>query len=237
MFFVLPYDTKLGGGRAINDNLYKYFKAEPTAITRQGGIMKFLESLLSEETLKELNEKLGADLVKSVDDKLGDFKISAGKEKLIPKSVYDTDKNELKQQIENRDKQLKELADKVKDNDSLSQEIEALRASNKKDKEDYESRLTAQAQSHAYDKALAGFKPKNVKALSGVIDKSKLVYKEQDGEFIVEGLKEQVEALKKTDSYLFEGTTPTPNPQNPQDPDPNVDDAKLRSYFGLDAKK
>lgn len=199
--------------------------------------MKFLQSLLSEETLKELNEKLGQDLVNQVNDKLGDFKINAGKEKLIPKTVYDTDKAELKQLLEDRDKQLKDLSGKVKDNEELSAQIKALQDANKLSIADYEAKLTAQSQKYAYEKALSGFKPRNINALDGVIDKSKLVYKESNGGYEISGLQEQVEALKKTDAYLFEGYQPnTPNPQNKDNlnkPTDKVADNDLRACFNL----
>jgi len=133
--------------------------------------MKFLKDLLSDETFNELNEKLGDDLVKQVDEKLGNFKVSAGKEKLIPKAVFDTEKAELKKQLEQRDTQLNELLGKVKDNDSLTLQIKEMKEANDKITADYEAKLKAQSQTYAYEKALADFKPKNLKALDGVIDK------------------------------------------------------------------
>ena len=197
--------------------------------------MKFLANLLSEETLKELNEKLGDDLIKQVDEKLGDYKISAGKEKLIPKAVYDNDKAELKKLLDERDAQLKDLSTKAKDNEALTAQIKELQESNKQSIADYEAKLTAQSQKHAYDNALASYKPKNINALNGVIDKSKLVYKEVNGEYTIEGLEDQIIALKKSDAYLFEGTTPTtPNPQNHNNLDkPHDADNALRESFGL----
>ena len=223
------------GCRAIIGKLNKYFTAEPTATTRQGGIMKFLQNLLSEETIKELNEKLGEDLVKQVDEKIGDYKINPGKEKLIPKTVYDTDKAELKKLLDDRDSQLKDLSNKAKDNEGLVAQIKTLQDANKQSIADYEAKLTAQSQKYAYEKALAGFKPRNINALDGVIDKSKLSYKENNGEFSVEGLNEQIEALKKSDAYLFEGSMPTtPNPQNHNNLDKPTDaDNALREAFGL----
>lgn len=199
--------------------------------------MKFLHSLLSEETIKELNEKLGDDLVKQVDEKLGEYKVNAGKEKLIPKNVYDADKAELKKLLDERDTQLKELAGKVKDSDSLSLQIKNLQDANKQSIADYEAKLTEQSQRFAFEKALGGAKSKNVKALEGLIDKSKLVYKESNGDYEIEGLKDQIEALRKSDAYLFEGNVPTtPNPQNHNNlnntPHPSQD-SELRAMFGL----
>lgn len=199
--------------------------------------MKFLYSLLSEETLKELDEMLGEDLVKQVDEKLGEYKVNAGKEKLIPKNVYDTDKAELKKQIDDRDTQLKDLLEKVKDSDNLTLQIKNLQDANAQSKADYEKRLSEQSQRFAFEKVLSGAKSKNVKALEGLIDKSKLVYKESNGDYEIEGLKDQIEALKKSDAYLFEGNVPTtPNPQNHNNlntaPHPSQD-SQLRAMFGL----
>lgn len=197
--------------------------------------MKFLQSLLSEETIKELNEKLGEDLVKQVDEKVGDYKINPGKEKLIPKTVYDTDKAELKKLLDDRDVQLKDLSTKVKDNESLASQIKTLQDANKQSITEYEAKLTAQSQKFAYERALAGFKPRNINALDGVIDKTKLTYKENNGGYDIDGLNEQIEALKKSDAYLFEGYQPnTPNPQNHNNLDtPQDADNSLREAFGL----
>lgn len=71
--------------------------------------MKFLTELLSEKTLNEIKTVLGEDLIKQVDEKLGDYKINVAEEKLIPKVVFDTDKSNLRKQLEERDTQLAEL--------------------------------------------------------------------------------------------------------------------------------
>lgn len=200
--------------------------------------MKFLKDLLSDETYNELNEKLGDDLVKQVDEKLGNFKISTGKEKLIPKTVFDTEKAELKKQLEQRDTQLNELLGKVKDNDSLTLQIKEMKEANSKITADYEAKLKAQSQTYAYEKALADFKPKNLKALDGVIDKSKIVYKDENGEIKIDGLSEQIDALKKSDAYLFEGNQQSaPIPQNSNNLNKATgDDSALLDAFGLEAE-
>lgn len=201
--------------------------------------MKFLKDLLSDETFNELNEKLGDDLVKQVDEKLGNFKVSAGKEKLIPKAVFDTEKAELKKQLEQRDTQLNELLGKVKDNDSLTLQIKEMKEANDKITADYEAKLKAQSQTYAYEKALADFKPKNLKALDGVIDKSKIVYKDENGEIKIDGLSEQIDALKQSDAYLFEGNSQSaPNPQNSNNFNKSKEvDTDLLDAFGLEAEK
>lgn len=202
--------------------------------------MKFLSKLLGEETLNELKGKLGDDLVKSINEKLGDYAIDTGKAKLIPKTVYDEDKASLKTQIEERDKQLADLKKAAKDNEEFKTKIEELENLNKTNKANYEKTLTETRQKFAYESALSGVKAKNPKALAGLIDASKITYKDNGaGGYTVEGLTEQIDALKKSDAYLFEGYTQgTPNPQNEPQPKPNVEaDAKLRAAFGLAPKQ
>ncbi len=200
--------------------------------------MKFLEKFLSDETIKELNTKLGDDLVGQINAKLGDYSIDIGKEKLIPKVVFDADKKALKDQLAERDSQLKELKEKAKDNADLTAKIAELETANKNSKTAYEKSLMETKQTYAYETALAGVKAKNVKALSGLIDKSKITYEDNGtGGYTVKGLSEQIEALKKSDAYLFEGNNPnTPAPQNPpanNDAVKAAQDAKLNGCFGL----
>lgn len=198
--------------------------------------MKFLGKLLSEETLGELKTKLGDDLVKQINEKVGDFSINIGKEKLIPKSVYDEDKASLKKQLDERDVQLTELQKSNKDNSKLSEEIEELKKTNKLNKENYDRELTATRQKYAFESAISGAKAKNPKALAALIDMSKVSYEDDgNGGYKVKGIDEQVESLKKSDAYLFDGHVPgSPNPQNPEKPEPNPSgDSALRDCFGL----
>ena len=198
--------------------------------------MKAFAKMLSEETLNELKGKLGEDLTKQINDKLGDYAINPGKEKLIPKAVYDEDKASLRAQIEDRDKQLGELKKASKDNADLQAKITELQDSIKAKDTEYQTTLTKTRQDYAYNSALSGVKAKNPKALAGLIDKSKITYEDDgSGGYTVKGLTEQIEGLKKTDSYLFEGYEQgKPVPQNPPTPAPNAAaDNDLRKNFGL----
>lgn len=176
--------------------------------------MKFLTKLLSEETIKELNEKLGEDLVNQINQKVGDYSIDVGKEKLIPKAVFDDEKKHLKEQLAERDNQLKELGEKAKGNADFELQIKNLQDANKKAQEDYDAKLKETREAYGFKDALAEFKPKNITALSALIDKTKLTYAE-DGK-VIAGLSEQVEALKKSDAYLFDIAQPKPGTGNPQ---------------------
>lgn len=176
--------------------------------------MKFLKNVLSEATIKELNEKLGADLLKQVDEKIGDYPIDLGKEKLIPHSVFDEERKTLKNQIADRDNQLKELGEKAKGNADFELQIKNLQEQNKANQEKYEAQLKTAKQNFGLKEAIASYKPRNLTALEALIDKSKLTYTD-DGK-VTAGLKEQIDALKTSDSYLFEvvQSSGSGNPQN-----------------------
>lgn len=196
--------------------------------------MKFLKNYLTDETIADLNKRLGDELVGQIDSKLGDYTINAGEQKFIPKTVFDADKKALKDQLAERDNQLRELKNQVKDNTELTAKIAELETANKNSKEAYEKTLTETRQKYAFDTALSGCKAKNVKALEALIDKSKVSYTDDGkGGYQVSGLTEQVEALKKSDAYLFEGNAQTtPNPQNPPRPE-GGENSNLASYFGI----
>ena len=150
--------------------------------------MKAFAKMLSEETLNELKGKLGEDLTKQINDKLGDYAINPGKEKLIPKSVYDEDKASLRAQIEDRDKELGELKKTSKDNADLQAKITELQESIKSKDAEHLKALTSTRQAYAYDSSLSGVKAKNPKALAGLIDKSKITYEDDGKNGIIKNL-------------------------------------------------
>ena len=148
--------------------------------------------------------------------------------------VFDADKAALKAQISERDEALKKLKESTKDSAELQAKIAELEKASKESKEKYEAEITASKQKYAFDTALAGYKPKNAKALEALIDKARITYADDGkGGFTITGLKEQVEALRKDEGYLFEdGSSTSPNPQNPPS-NPKPDTGKLDKYFGL----
>lgn len=88
--------------------------------------MRVFSELLSDKTLNKIKELLGEDLTKQVNEKLGDYRINVGEEKLIPKTVFDADKTKLKEQLEERDKQLADLKKANKDSEELVAKITEL---------------------------------------------------------------------------------------------------------------
>ena len=152
----------------------------------------------------------------------------------VPKSTF----NETNEKLKLAEKQSK---------DSASQ-LEELR-SRAGLADEYKTKideLTASKHGYALDNALTASKAKNIKALKGMLDMSKISF---DGDTI-KGLDEQIEAIKKSDAYLFdisddvEEPDPTPAPKptfgsgltkgEPQ-PSPKFSafEAKMRQAAGL----
>ncbi|WIF95028.1 phage scaffolding protein [Caminicella sporogenes] len=158
--------------------------------------------------LKEILEKAG---VEKVDEVLKSIKTELPKH-FITKEKFN-EVNEAKKQLENdiktRDKQLKELADKVKGNEELEQKIKDLQEANKKAAADYEAKIKNITLDNAIKIALKDNKAKYEDLLMSKFNREKLKIKE-DG--TVEGLEEQLKTIKETYKDLFEqpisGITP-----------------------------
>lgn len=172
--------------------------------------------------LKEILENAG---VEKVDEVLKSIKTELPKH-FIPKEKFN-EVNEAKKQLENdiktRDKQLKELADKVKGNEELEQKIKDLQEANKKAKADYEAKIKNITLDNAIKLALKDSKAKYEDLLMSKFDREKLKIKE-DG--TIEGLEEQLKTIKETYKDLFEqpisGITPNnkgTSPDNTSDLD------------------
>ena len=157
-----------------------------------------------------LKELLGEELYSQVTEKLGDKKIMVDDGNFIPKSRFDQvnqAKKELEVQLKERDTQLADLSKNNKDNESLLNQIKDLQALNKQTTTDYENKINQMQFDYALDGALTNAKSKNNKALKALLDMNSIKY--QEGK--LEGLQEQIEALQKDASYLFDLDTA---PQN-----------------------
>ena len=157
-----------------------------------------------------LKELLGEELYSQVTEKLGDKKIMVDDGNFIPKSRFDQvnqAKKELEVQLKDRDTQLADLSKNNKDNESLLNQIKDLQALNKQTTTDYENKINQIQFDYALDGALTNAKSKNNKALKALLDMNSIKY--QEGKF--EGLQEQIEALQKDASYLFDLNTAPAN--------------------------
>lgn len=107
---------------------------------------------------------------------------------------------DLQSQLVSRDKDLKKLQKDNGDNEALKTQISDLQQQYKDLEKSSAEKLVAIQRESALNNLLAEAKVKNPKAVAALLDQEKIVFK--DGE--LSGAKEQVEALQKSDSYLFD---------------------------------
>lgn len=155
----------------------------------------------------DIRELLGDELYSQVAEKLGDKKIAVVSDGTwIPKAKFDEvneAKNEFKTMLEQRDSQLEELKGKAQGHEQLSAEIESLKKLNNETKTEYENRIKEQQFSFALEQAIRDAKARNPKAVKALINSEAVTL--NDGQ--LNGLKEQLDALRESDSYLFDTET------------------------------
>lgn len=154
----------------------------------------------------------------------------------IPKARFDEVNNEKKKlelDVRDRDGQLETLKNSTGDVEAMKQQIATLQADNKAKDEAHAAEIKQLKIDAAVDAALTGAKAKNitaVKALLKDLDKAEIG---EDG--TIKGLAEQIEALQKSDEYLFEAkeTKKTqvkgakPGESGNEDGDHGVDTSKM----------
>ncbi|GFN35812.1 phage scaffolding protein [Tepidimicrobium xylanilyticum] len=129
------------------------------------------------------------------------------------------EKKELKNQLDDRDKQLQELKVKAAGNEELTAKITELEELNKQTKEEYENKIAALRKETAIELALKDAKARNIKAVKALLDLDKVSL---DGDNIL-GLEEQLKGLKESDPYLFgEDKLKGRDPNPPTDPVPDI---------------
>lgn len=121
----------------------------------------------------------------------------------IPKTRFDEVNEEnkgLKTQIADRDKQLEQLKKSSGDNADLKAQIEQLQTENKAQKEKYEGEIAQIQLDNAVNSALTAAGAKNNKAVRAMLNMDNV---KLDKEGNLSGLTEQLDAVKKSDSYMF----------------------------------
>ena len=156
---------------------------------------KFLEDMgLEKEQIDKILDENSQDIGKAK----GDFEkvqtdLAAAQQEIIT----------LKGQVADRDGQLETLKNSTGNVEAMKKQIETLQADNKAKDEIHAAEIKQLKIDAAIESALTSAKAKNntaVKALLKDLDKAELG---EDG--TIKGLSEQIEALQKSDSYLFEG--------------------------------
>lgn len=113
-----------------------------------------------------------------------------------------SERDSLKEQVSDRDGQLERLKKSAgKDNDDLKEQIKKLQEANHASAEHYQEQLAGQAKAFKIEGALRDAKAKNIKAVLSLIDTDK-VEVAKDGS--LSGLTDQIDAVKKSDDYLFD---------------------------------
>ena len=114
-------------------------------------------------------------------------------------------KKQLEEASKTYQKQLEKLTKDNADVEALNKLVEQLQLSNKELETNHKQEMDRLQFNFALDSALTNAKSKNNKALKALLDMNSIKY--QEGKF--EGLQEQIEALQKDASYLFDlDTTP-----------------------------
>jgi len=138
------------------------------------------------------------------DDQIAAVMTAYGKEVNPLKEQVDSltsERENLKQQVSDRDGQLDDLRKNAGENDDLKATIKRLQDDNKAAEAKYKNDLAAKEKGFKIESALRDAKAKNVKAVLSLIDTEK-VNVQKDG--TLDGLTDQIEAVKKSDSYLFD---------------------------------
>lgn len=122
---------------------------------------------------------------------------------LVPKDKLDeavTEKERLESSLKERDKQLDELKGAAGTSAELKQKLDEAISKNKEDTEKAAAEFAAYKKDNAVNLQLYKSGAKNLKAVKALLDLSKVSV---DGDNVI-GLQEQLDALKKSDEFLFD---------------------------------
>ncbi|NFA98019.1 scaffolding protein [Clostridium botulinum] len=140
----------------------------------------------------DLKELLGEELYKQVIQKVGDNKIDVvNNGNWIPKDKFDA----LNGQLKTANDTITTLKKDNKENESLQTKVGEYETKVK----EYEKQIQDMQFNYALEGALKGANVRNTKAVKALLN---LEGVKLDGQNII-GLNEQIEAIKKSDSYLF----------------------------------
>ena len=152
---------------------------------------------MNRETLKShgLTDEQINNVMKDYGKSINDYKEKAESVDSLRQQIED-----YKNQISDRDTQLKSLSEKVDGNEELKKQIQQLQEDNEKVKNEYEDKLNKQSFDHLLERTLVNSKARNVKAIKPLLDLESI---KRDGDRLL-GLDDQLTALKESDSYLFD---------------------------------
>lgn len=158
---------------------------------------EFLKKLgIDDDTADQIMHQYNQD-IRSYKDKLNENKTTI---------------DSLNDQVSQRDTQLKDLGSQAEDNAKLKEQVEMYKTKNSQLSKEWQDKLEAQSKNFAISNSLRDAGAKNAKAVSALLDLDKVSF---DDKGKLSGLDDQLEALKKSDSYLFNSNeTKEPNSQD-----------------------
>lgn len=175
----------------------------------------FLKPALGDELFAQVSEKLqGAEGITLVNTADGSY---------VPKAKLDEERNtskSYKTQIDEMNTQLAQLQEAASGNDALKGQIAQLQ----KDIADKDNAMKQQKLTYSIKDAVRGSKARNTDVVFRMIDQSKIT--ENNGQ--IYGLTEQLDALKKSDPYLFESEA---DPNGGLDPHCDPDSGNRGKHF------
>ena len=162
--------------------------------------------------LSELLEKWKKDEIKDAAAFEAELTKGGLYEGYIPKDKFDEKNGEakkLKEQLDEQTRLVNELKEKGNLSDEYKTQIDQLKASLEQKDKDYKAEIAGMRKTNAIEKALSEAKAKESKAVMPYLDQTKILVND-DGS--VTGLKEQLEAIKKDHSFLFDAENDPGNP-------------------------
>ena len=139
---------------------------------------------------------------------------------MIPKSRLDDKIKELKtanDTIAERDQQIEGLKPKAAGNEALQNEITRLQQENKDNADKHAADLAEQQRTFALESALKDANVHNPKSVKALLDMEKI---KLNGEAL-DGLTEQLDALKQSDAYLFASASASASEEQQQQKPPS----------------
>jgi phage minor structural protein GP20 len=156
---------------------------------------------------------------------------------MIPQSRFNEvveEKNKLKADLTERDKQLSELQKNNSSNEELKKQITELQEKNKASEKEYQKTLAKVKLDNALELALTSAGARNNLAVKALLKMENI---KMDNDKVI-GLTEQIEELKKTSDYLFkveDKTPPAPVGTTPANPNGGSTETKVTLGSALGA--
>lgn len=150
---------------------------------------------------------------------------------MIPQSRFNEvveEKNKLKSDLTERDKQLSELQKNNSSNEELKKQIIELQEKNQASEKEYQETLAKVKLDNALELALTSAGAKNNIAVKALLKMENI---KMDNDKVI-GLTEQIEELKKTSDYLFKVEEKAPAGTTPANPNGSGNPAESKVTLG-----